>query len=737
VELDRKILECRATKERIFTSAKQASKESRSMALRVSEGRSEVSNSVAGIPADDEEFQAWQDSDQLGHARCVKEHATLKQKEVALKHDAGAVNLILAKAKKKCGVTGFLQVEGTVEDTNAQSMKLGKLMREVSDLRRVVLRQRPALRRRLQAALLQSSLLAFRLRGDMPQKSAVAPAAVHLRAGRKSSEIRRRPELVLIDDSPLPTRCEFGRQVCSSMVEAIHEVAGEITDALAEVKDRQMKSVKGCEEDHKVDLQEIQATSLHKTELSTKLAEATGSVTSYLAQMKGKDVEVDRFMHELDSADKRCYDEIHALLYTNICGIQRLRDEMHLMGGGSELPEDCEVTEWVQGECSNSCGGGQVTLTREMVAPSWKGSECPPLLMQQTCGEAECPTDCSVSMWSGWTKCTAVCDGGTQQRMRNVETHSTGGGDACPELIQARLCNAVDCTNDCQLTKWLDWSECSQVCDGGSRWRRRHIDRPAAPGGTCPSDDSEERLQWGSCGEEACPDLSKANCSAATTSDVVLLVDTSGSLAEGDGFNVLRNLATAITRRYGLHDIGTHVGVAGFAGDTNLVSDLTDDGDALTATIEKDLTWTKGPSLLSHGLLLAKDMLERGGRKNGTWTVLVLTDGRIGDPFKADQAAQKLRAGGARLAFVPLTFEKREDGRPALMERLATEPPRQNIIAALSTAEGDKGPEDRRLPCGKKVDIDATANKVVLGTCSKMNIPEPDQDALVAGLTAG
>ena len=66
-------------------------------------------------------------------------------------------------------------------------------------------------------------------------------------------------------------------------------------------------------------------------------------------------------------------------------------------------PVDCEVSEWEEeGDCSESCGGGDQKETRQItVAALHGGAECPSDLERViACNEHACPQDCILSEWA-------------------------------------------------------------------------------------------------------------------------------------------------------------------------------------------------------------------------------------------------------------------------------------------------------------------------------------------------
>merc|ERR1719453_1701000 len=104
---------------------------------------------------------------------------------------------------------------------------------------------------------------------------------------------------------------------------------------------------------------------------------------------------------------------------SEICALKKIRGEIKKVKGGY-VPffQDCVVSKWNPHECSKNCGGGEQKLERTVLTPNQNGAKCLPLEALKSCNNDACPVDCKLQPWTGWSKCSAPCGGGVEQRIR-------------------------------------------------------------------------------------------------------------------------------------------------------------------------------------------------------------------------------------------------------------------------------------------------------------------------------
>jgi hypothetical protein len=77
----------------------------------------------------------------------------------------------------------------------------------------------------------------------------------------------------------------------------------------------------------------------------------------------------------------------------------------------------------------------------------WGGRSCPTLSEEtqcNSCGEHHNHQDCKLSEWGIWTDCSVTCgEHGRMNRTRVILMHSPG--TECPTLSETRSCNRTPC----------------------------------------------------------------------------------------------------------------------------------------------------------------------------------------------------------------------------------------------------------------------------------------------------
>ena len=150
-------------------------------------------------------------------------------------------------------------------------------------------------------------------------------------------------------------------------------------------------------------------------------------------------------------------------------------------------PCECDVSAWGHwSSCSHSCGElGTMVRTRAVIrkdspkrsaAAAHPTYKCPPKVDIIPCNRQPCGQDCVMSAWSNWTDCSSEfeCLEGVRSRHRTVLQQSAFGGKRCNRTVESRPCRRGACPVDCSVGIWSNWSDCSTSCAGGvssrSKW---------------------------------------------------------------------------------------------------------------------------------------------------------------------------------------------------------------------------------------------------------------------------
>merc|ERR1719311_1726821 len=190
-------------------------------------------------------------------------------------------------------------------------------------------------------------------------------------------------------------------------------------------------------------------------ESQTKLAFATEKEATAGEEARQTAAQNSQLEGDLKTQMKTCSTN-YINFETEICALKKIRGELYKMQGSghSSFFQDCEVSKWEPEECSTECKAsttetdGEQKLTRNVMTHPDGGASCLPLEALKKCNLQPCPVDCKLEAWTGWSKCSAECGGGVQQRLREgrervlmEESHAV----RCPkhDNATARLARAI------------------------------------------------------------------------------------------------------------------------------------------------------------------------------------------------------------------------------------------------------------------------------------------------------
>merc|ERR1719333_1248268 len=380
------------------------------------------------------------------------------------------------------------------------------------------------------------------------------------------------PEPVSYNPEDLMEKCTVsGSPSCPMLRDALSHLSAEVLwarDQAAQSLHETEEDCKRLTEDYERQTQEWEQ---QLEDNNMKLAENTGSLNTAEENLRQKVIEANELLVQLGDHRADCVKKIKEGAET-ICGIKSIRQELYQMQSYNPFIEDCEVGEWQPGECSVECGGGERTLTREVVTPASNGgAECPIMIEKEPCNMQPCPIDCVVGEWSEYGMCSKDCGGGIQTRVRQPLTDAEHGGEPCGDLSEALECNVFACDRPCELDpEWSEWTECSKECDSGITFHSKGVMVPAGPQGSCPEWWEPERMQEAYCNTMDCPqDLV---CTAQM--DMLVLIDGSGSVNwYGPGFESERSFTLSLFNLLNFGDEGAKAGVVLFSWEAELVPD--------------------------------------------------------------------------------------------------------------------------------------------------------------------
>merc|ERR1719243_400266 len=452
------------------------------------------------------------------------------------------------------------------------------------------------------------------------------------------------PEPVSYNPDDLMEKCTVsGSPSCPMLRDALSQLTSEVRLARDQAAGELNTVETGCKrlsEEYELQTQEWE-TQLEDN--SAKLAEQTGVLNTAELDLSEKVTEANELLRQLSDFRKDCVKKIKEGAET-ICGIKSIRQELYQMQSYNPFIEDCEVGAWQPGECSVECGGGEMTLTREVVTPASNGgAECPIMIDKQSCNMQPCPIDCVVGEWSDYGMCSAPCGGGIMSRVRQPLTDAEHGGEPCGDLSETQECNVFACDMPCELDpEWTEWSPCSKECDTGITIQTKGVMKPGGPQGQCWEWWEEERMQEAYCNDFPCP----ADLVCTAQLDMLVLLDGSGSVNwYGPGFEQEREFTLSLFNVMSFGDEGAKAGVILFSWEAELIAPMTTDQSALISAVE-GMSWPHWNTDTAAALTMAKTELTNSGRpevsKEKT-IIFLLTDGNPNSMSATMSAAEAVK----------------------------------------------------------------------------------------------
>lgn len=454
---------------------------------------------------------------------------------------------------------------------------------------------------------------------------------------------------------PNSAKCSMDKSPkCKQLRERFLNIQGGLEDRVDELKASIDKLNKNCKET-KDDL-DSKITNMQQQlkDQESALTSGTEKLNNAEQASKKSSEELSVLMAEYKKWSEDCH-RTYADCEAEECGLKKIRAELKELDKPGETPffQDCVVGDWSPGECSATCAGGTMLLTREVTQPAGTaGVPCPPLNATTDCNQQHCPIDCVLEDWTGWSACSAECGGGVESRLRAVKVEPKHGGEPCGDDQETRQCNVGACEKECVLNDWSPWTNCSKACDVGSTERHRLILEPAEGGAKpCPDEGSIQMQNYAPCNVQACVSVNPVLACEAKV-DVILALDGSGSIGSA-GWDSTIKAAELLIQSFSSAKADVNLALILYSSWAKVSLKFTNKFDEAKKVL-KEMKWPCRGTRTDRALDAARMILGLS-RKDASTAVVVLTDGKPNRRWWAYWAAWGLKRAGARLMFVPVT----------------------------------------------------------------------------------
>jgi len=176
---------------------------------------------------------------------------------------------------------------------------------------------------------------------------------------------------------------------------------------------------------------------------------------------------------EWSDCRKMCGGGIQVKLRSCINGVIGENEECPIEGAA--MSQACnthrcaEFLPWEYGDCSKTCGGGEMKGTRECETFGVPGNLCVgPSEKMTSCNDQQCPR---WSDYGAWSSCTKTCGGGLKTRERNCVGGSVGDIGCIGDETDQSVCNTHICPS---WSAWRKDGRCSTTCGAGNQQYTRN-----------------------------------------------------------------------------------------------------------------------------------------------------------------------------------------------------------------------------------------------------------------------